>query len=75
MKFKFAVLALAVCVLAGCQTAQIKARDLAIKGMVDTGRTVNKELVKSSLTPAEQALLDASNFQLDAAEKLVKSSK
>jgi len=74
MKDKLMLL-VAVLALAGCQSPDVAGRDVAIRGMVETGRTVNKELIKSPLTPGEQALLDASNFQLDAAEKLVNQEK
>lgn len=66
-------LLLVVALFAGCANAGVESRDAAIRGMVRTGRVVNKELIKSPLTPGEQALLDASNFQLDAAEKLTET--
>lgn len=59
--------------LAGCKSTE--PFRLSLEGVVNTSRTVNRELVKSPLTPGEQALLDASNYQLDAAQKLVDAGK
>lgn len=76
MKRKFIlVLVLAASALTGCASASTKTRDTAIRGMVSTGRDVEKSLVKSPLTPGEQALLDAWKFQLDAAQRLVEQGE
>jgi len=61
------LLAAAVLLLAGC--AAVEPYRLSVKGMADTGDEV-RPLLKSPLTPGEQALVDAWDFQRQAGHRL-----
>lgn len=52
----------AILALAGCASTQVEPYRLSVKGMADTGDQV-RPLIKSPLTPGEQALVDAWDFQ------------
>lgn len=62
-------LVLAAVLLPGCGSSVDPYR-LAVKGMAETGDDV-RPLVKTPLTPGEQALVDAWDFQRSAGHKLV----
>lgn len=59
--------------LGGCGKS-VEPYRLSVKGMVDTGNEV-RPLVKTPLTPGEQALVDAWDFQRAAGQKLVDAGK
>lgn len=56
-------------VLGGCANQQVEPYRISVGGMADTGDQV-RPLIKSPLTPGEQALVDAWDFQRSAGHKL-----